>query len=79
MDQDQLSKTIIDAYGKDNLLSAELVVYRTKFDQVVRDTITINFSDGDYQYDLTTKPIYSEFKDRLYAQQLHEKQETLQS
>jgi hypothetical protein len=60
MDYDKLAQTIIDAYGEDCLLSSELVVYRTKNDQVIRDTITIDFSDSDYQYHTSIKPIYTE-------------------
>ena len=59
MDYDKLAQTILETYG-DDALSAELVVYRTKGDQIIRDTITIDFSADDYQYNTHIKPIYTE-------------------
>lgn len=59
MDNDKLAQDILNSYG-DNVLTAELVVYRMKGDQVVRDTITIDFLDDDYQYQTQIKPIYTE-------------------
>jgi hypothetical protein len=61
MDHDKLSQTIIDAYAnKGYLLSAEVVVFRCTDNQVIRDTIVIDFSEDDYQYHTTVKPIYTE-------------------
>lgn len=61
MDHDKLAQTIIDAYAnKGYLLSAELTVFRGNDNQVIRDTIVIDFSDDDYQYHTTVKPIYTE-------------------
>jgi hypothetical protein len=59
MDYDKLAQTIIDTYG-DSVLSSELVVYRNKNGQVIRDTIAIDFSENDYQYHTHIKPIYTE-------------------
>lgn len=56
MDYDKLANTILETY-LDNALSAELVVYRKKDDQIIRDTITIDFSEDDYQYHTHIKPI----------------------
>lgn len=59
MDNDKLAHDILETYG-DNALSAEIVVYYTKGEQVVRDTITIDFTSDDYQYQKNVKPIYTE-------------------
>ena len=59
MDNDKLAHDILETYG-DNALSAEIVVYYTKGDQVVRDTITVDFTGNDYQYQKNVKPIYTE-------------------
>ena len=59
MDNDKLAHDILETYG-DNALSAEIVVYYTKGDQVVRDTVTIDFTGDDYQYQKNVKPIYTE-------------------
>lgn len=60
MNHDKLAETILETY-LDDTLSAELVIYRTKGDQIIRDTIIIDFGDdGDYQYSTHIKPIYTE-------------------
>jgi len=59
MDNDKLAHDILESYG-DNALSAEIVVYYTKGGQVVRDTVTIDFTGDDYQYQKNVKPIYTE-------------------
>jgi hypothetical protein len=59
MDNDKLALDILDQYG-DTALSAELVVYHIRNGQVVRDTIIVDFSGDDYQYQKNVKPIYTE-------------------
>jgi hypothetical protein len=59
MNNDKLAQDILEAYGT-SVLFAELVVYRFNDDQVIRDTIAVDFSDNDYQYQTNVKPIYTE-------------------
>ena len=64
MDLDKLSQLIIDSSKQDkvkgNLLSAELVVYKIRDNSLIRETVAIDFTEDDYQYQTVVKPIYME-------------------
>jgi hypothetical protein len=59
MNTDNLAQELLETYG-DSILSSELVVYIRNGDQIIRETITIDFWENDYQYQTNVKPIYTE-------------------